>query len=464
MQRTDQRPSPAPGSLWQDDPRLARREHRPPLGADLDVDAAIVGGGLTGLWTAYHLAVADPSLRIAVLERQHVGFGASGRNGGWCSGLLPVGLDRLDRLHGPGAGRRLQRAMFDTVAEVLQTCATEQIDADQAHGGWVALARNPAQVDRLRAELATYQAHGFADDITWLSRDEALERVAATDVLGGLFTPHCAAVQPALLVAGLADAVERRGVQIFERTPVVAFEEGGVRSLHHRVRAAVVLQATEAYGRDLAGQRRQLVPVYSMMVATEPLPARTWAAIGLDGRATFNDARREIIYGQRTADGRLAFGGRGAPYHFGSKIADAYDQSTSVKARLTATLVELFPVLRGVEITHHWGGPLGIPRDWHPSVAFDRAHGRGRAGGYVGDGVAASYLAGRTLADLVVGRRGDLAELPWVNHRSPAWEPEPLRWLGVNGALRLARLVDRAESRRGRTPWYGRVLDRLTGG
>jgi glycine/D-amino acid oxidase-like deaminating enzyme len=288
--------------------------------------------------------------------------------------------------------------------------------------------------------------------------------VAATRVLGALFSPHCAAVQPALLTHGLAAAVERKGVRILEGADVVAIEPGRVRTSRHRVRAEVVLQATEAYGRDLPGQRRELVPVYSLMVATEPLTTAQWEAIGLHERATFNDARREVIYGQRTGDGRLAFGGRGAPYHLGSRIRPGFDVDARVRSRLVATLVDLFPSLADVTITHHWGGPLGIPRDWHPSVRYDPASGLGRAGGYVGDGVGATQLAGRTLADLVLRRDTDLVHLPWVDHHSPRWEPEPFRWLGVNGALRLARWIDRSEERRGRTPRWARVLDLLTGG
>jgi glycine/D-amino acid oxidase-like deaminating enzyme len=203
--------------------------------------------------------------------------------------------------------------------------------------------------------------------------------------------------------------------------------------------------------------------VYSLMVATEPVPPATWESIGLAGRPTFSDGRHVIVYGQRTADGRLAFGGRGAPYHFGSRVRPGFDHEPAVFEDLRATLTDLLPQLEHVAFTHAWGGPIGIARDWHPSVGHDPATGLGWAGGYVGDGVAASNLAGRTLADLVTGRHTGITALPWVGHRSRRWEPEPARWLGVNAGLRLATSADREEARTGRPAARARLLQRLTG-
>jgi glycine/D-amino acid oxidase-like deaminating enzyme len=198
-------------------------------------------------------------------------------------------------------------------------------------------------------------------------------------------------------------------------------------------------------------------------VATEPLPADFWSSARLDGRATFADYRHMIIYGQRTADDRIAFGGRGAPYHFGSAVRPSFDGVPAVHRLLRETLVELFPALRSAQFTHAWGGPLGIPRDWHSSVGFDRATGLAWAGGYVGDGVATTNLAGRTLADLITGADTDLVHLPWVNHRSPRWEAEPFRWLGVNAGLWTMKLADHTEVRRGRPSRVAARLDRLLG-
>jgi glycine/D-amino acid oxidase-like deaminating enzyme len=225
----------------------------------------------------------------------------------------------------------------------------------------------------------------------------------------------------------------------------------------------VVVRATEAWTPTLPGYHRDIVPVYSLMVATEPLGDAFWAEAGLSGRATFADHRHTIIYGQRTADGRLAFGGRGAPYHYGSAVRSEFDREPAVHSLLRETLVELFPRLEGHRFTHAWGGPLGIPRDWYSSVGYDRSSGLAWAGGYVGDGVSTSNLAGRTLSDLITGADTELTRLPWVNHRSRRWEPEPLRWLGVNGGLWTMKLGDRSETRRGRPSRAAAVLGRLLG-
>jgi glycine/D-amino acid oxidase-like deaminating enzyme len=269
-------------------------------------------------------------------------------------------------------------------------------------------------------------------------------------VLGASYTPHCAAVQPAKLVRGLAATVAERGATIYEHTAAQAIEPHAVRTAHGTVRAQHVLRATEGYTATLAGERRIIAPVYSLIIATEPLPDALWDGIGLRARETFSDHRHLIVYGQRSADGRMVFGGRGAPYHFGSRIRPAYDRVPAVFAALQAELVDLFPALRDARITHRWGGPLGIARDWHASVGLDRATGVGWAGGYVGDGVSTTNLAGRTLADLVLGRATDLTRLPWVGHRSRRWESEPLRWLGANVGLRAMTWADAAERRRDR--------------
>jgi glycine/D-amino acid oxidase-like deaminating enzyme len=224
------------------------------------------------------------------------------------------------------------------------------------------------------------------------------------------------------------------------------------------VRADVIVRGTEAFTARLPGQRRDVLPVYSLMIATQPLSDATWAGIGLATRPTFNDARNMVIYGQRTADGRLAFGGRGAPYHLGSSINPAFDTYAPTHHGLRDVLVDLFPVLRDVEITHTWGGPLAVPRDWHASVSFDRSTGLAHAGGYVGDGVSTTYLAGRTLADLITDQRTERTTLPWVNHVSRRWEPEPLRWLAVHGVARVTARVDRADDRRRSAPVARRVL------
>jgi len=443
---------------------------RPALTQDLQVDVCIVGGGFTGLWTAHSLALGDPALRVAVVEREVAGFGASGRNGGWCSALFATSDAALARLHGADAMHAMRRALQETVDVVGASAAAEGIDCHFAKGGSVDLVRSEAQRARALAAVDQARALGIGeDDLRWLGSEETQQLVGAAGALGATFTPHCAALQPALLARGLADAVERRGVHVYEHTEVLDIRPGSpvagpaVVTTGGTVHADVVVRATEAWTATLPGFHRDIVPVYSLMVATEPLGEDFWASTGLEGRATFADHRHMIIYGQRTLDGRIAFGGRGAPYHYGSTVRPTFDTEPRVHALLRRTLTELFPALEETRFTHAWGGPLGISRDWHSSVGFDRSTGLAWAGGYVGDGVATTNLAGRTLADLITGADTALTGLPWVGHRSPRWEPEPLRWLGVNAGLWTMRLADSSEARHGRPSRLAGALGRLLG-
>jgi len=443
---------------------------RPSLGGDVEVDVAIVGAGYGGLWSAHSLLRADPSLRVLVIEREMVGFGASGRNGGWCVGELAGGLGGAVAAWGRDAGVAMTQAIIDTVEEIGRVVNAEGIECGFARGGVIRLARTAPQLTRQRAEVDQYRHHGFGDDVLRpLTADEATDRLAATDVLGGVHLAPGARVQPARLARGLADVVERLGGTIVEHTSVIDVIAGSAAARpmvvtdRGTVRADVVVRATEAYTRDLPGLRRALVPLYSLMVATEPLDAATWDSIGLRDHETFADDRRMVIYGQRTTDDRIAFGGRGAPYRFASGINPSTESSSDVHDRIAATLVELFPQLAHVEITHRWGGVLGVPRDWRASVGLDRSTGIAWAGGFVGEGVAAANLAGRTIADLVLRPDSPLVALPWVQHRSRHWEPEPVRWAAINGARRLAGWIDEQESERGRTPRLASVLDRIVG-
>ena len=435
-----------------------------PLRTDTDADVAIVGAGFTGLWTAYYLSRADPALRIVVCEREIAGFGASGRNGGWCSALFPASLGKLERLAGRDAAIGMYLAMQETVDEVGQVTADEGIDCHWAKGGTIELARSPAQLERARADVDQARAFGFGeDDLRLLTARAAREIASATDVLGGTYTPHCAAIHPARLARGLADVVRRRGVRVFERTDVRQIHPGRLVTAGGTVRARYVIRATEGYTARLPGLRRAVAPVYSLVIATAPLPDAVWEQIGLTARPTFGDLRHLIIYGQRTADGRLVFGGRGAPYHLGSTVRPSFDRDPAVFAALRRTLADLFPLLGDVPVTHAWGGPIGVPRDWCASAGLDRSTGIGWAGGYVGDGVATTNLAGRTLADLVTGHDSAITRLPWVGHRSPDWEAEPLRWLGVNAGMQVMSWADKQERKTGRPSRAAAFMGRFLG-
>ncbi len=434
---------------------------RPSLPGPAEADVCIVGGGYTGLWTAYYLKERSPHSRVIVLEAAFAGYGASGRNGGWVTAELPG--DRARYARGPrgAAGvRDLEAALRDTVDEVGRVCAAESIAADFVKGGRLSVATTPSQLARLRAGLARLRAWGDGDDVyMFLSRDEVRERINVAGALGGLYAPASARVQPAALVAGLAAAVERRGVDIYEATPVTAIrpgrgDSGGsagavAQTVFGDVRARSVLRCTEGFTAMLPGARRALLPMNSSMVVTEPLPDPVWKEIGWDGFETLSDEAHAYMYAQRTADGRIALGGRGVPYRFGSGVDHRGATDPRTAADLGKIVRRMFPAAAPARLEHAWCGVLGVPRDWCASVGYDAASGLGWAGGYTGHGVAAANLAGRTLADLVLGETSPLTSLPWVGHRSRPWEPEPARWAGVRGLYALYRLADRLEASAG---------------
>lgn len=431
---------------------------RASLPGDRAFDVAIIGGGLTGLWSAYYLLKRSPGLRIAILEKHIAGFGASGRNGGWCSALFPSSVSTLERRHGLDGALAMRRAMIATVDEVGRASSTEGIDCDFAQGGTLLFARSKPQLSRARAEVAEAKHYGV-DRAEW-----AGDRTSPTRTLATVLDPSCARLNPAKLVRGLASVVESLGATIYEHTEVLSWEPHRVTTPHGVATADTIVVATEGFGATFAQTHRRVLPLYSLMIATEPLPDSFWDEIGIAHGHTFADFRHLLIYGQRTADNRFAFGGRGARYHWGSSIRPAYDRVPKVFEHLRRALVELFPQAVDAEVTHRWGGPIGVPRDWHASVNFDAASGVAWAGGYVGDGLSTTNLAGRTIADLITGHDSDLTELPWVNHRSRNWEPEPLRFLGANLGLAAMGIADREELLTKRSSLIAKLMAPLVGG
>ena len=426
-------------SFWME--QLGPVPERPPLEGRTEADVCIVGAGYTGLWTALELRRADPSLRVVVVEKETVGFGASGRNGGWVIGVLSGPRDAA-----------LGRAIRATVDEVGRRVVEEGIECDWVKGGTLTVAQTAVQLDRLRAQQG---------DDELLGADELAARVRVRGALGALFSPDCARVQPAKLVRGLADAAERAGAVVHERTPALDLDPSRVRTPRGEVRARWIVRATEAYTADLPGLRRQLAPVTSAMIATERLPAGVWAELRWDGCETILDGRNLYTYIQRTADGRIALGGRGVPYAYGSGTARAPEPSREVVEHLRGRARDLFGV--EAEIAAAWQGVLGVSRTWRPAVGVDAARGFAWAGGYAGDGVAAANLAARTLRDLILGRETELTRLPWVGPLARQWEPEPFRYLGIHGVHKLLGAADRRELRTGKRSVFARVADTISG-
>jgi glycine/D-amino acid oxidase-like deaminating enzyme len=225
-----------------------------------------------------------------------------------------------------------------------------------------------------------------------------------------------------------------------------------------------VLRCTEAFTVQLPGQRRRFLPLYSLMIATEPLGPEVWDEIGWENRETVGDVRHLFFYAQRTPDDRLAIGGRGAPYRLGSPIDETHERNAGVAERLRATIRRHFPAAADAAITHHWGGALGVPRDWCMAVHHDRSTGLGWGGGYTGHGVAATNMVGRTLADLVLGRDSDLVSMPFVGHRSRSWEPEPLRFVASRAIVRVMGTADSAEEHLPHTARRMRLIEPFISG
>jgi glycine/D-amino acid oxidase-like deaminating enzyme len=408
---------------------------RPALQHSIDVDVVVLGAGYTGLWTAYYLLKANPDFKVAVVEKEIVGFGASGRNGGWCSSKFPVTPGMLERRYGQAAARALMLAMNDSVNEIARVCAEERIDAQFHKGGILTLARGEQHLPMLQSAFDAYCRLGLGQQYRLCSASEAHERVRVTNVCGALYASENASIHPARLVRGLARAFEKRGGVIYERTEIANFEGGTSPRLltsagEVRARHAIVL-AGESYLTRFPKLHRAVLPVYSLITLTEPLTPAQWAQIGWQNRESLASCNYTVDYLTRTADGRILFGSRGAPYRLGSKISDEQDRHVETHARIQQLLLEWFPMLQGVRFTHAWGGPVGMPRDWMPMTEFNPATKVATARGYTGQGVSTTNLTGRILAELISGKRTALSQLPIAQRHSPAWEREPLRWLAV---------------------------------
>jgi glycine/D-amino acid oxidase-like deaminating enzyme len=441
---------------------------RPPLRGAIDADVAILGAGYTGLWTAYELLCRDPSLKVVLLEREIAGFGASGRNGGWIASGLNASSDRLTRRFGRAGMSAIEDAVAGAVDEVGAVCQREGIDADYTKGGSLTVARGPEQVPALEAHWQSLERAGRADGYRRLDAAGTAERIRIDGALGSVYGSQYAVVHPGKLVRGLARAVERRGGTIFEQTAVTDVEAGALphvrpalRTTNGLVRASAVVLAGEAYLTQLPALHRALLPLYSLIVLTEPISDADWATIGWRAREVVASYRLSVDYLSRTADGRILFGGRGAPYRFGSTIEPAFDRDARTHALLRRMVEAWFPALRGIGFGHAWGGPLGMPRDWIPTFSFDARSGIASGRGYTGHGVSTANLAGRVLAGLILGEQSELTTLPLVNHRSPKWEPEPFRWIGVRFTQESLLRLDARTARTGRPPTGRSLAERI---
>ncbi len=452
-------------SLWMDqlDEQI---EPRSALSQDLDVDVCIIGAGYTGLWTAYYLKQQAPHLNIAIIEARFAGFGASGRNGGWLMGNM-LGDDRLLATLSPQQRRDSIDLLHDIPDEARRVLDREGIDCDYRKGGVLyCAARYPEQEKSLRSWLDDLYRQGMTtDDYRWLRPEELEGQLRVSNAYGAIFSPHTATLQPAKLARGLARAVERLGVKIYEDTPAIDWHPGQVRTPQATIRSHWVVPAVEGYAASLPPLGKHQLPVQSLLVATEPLADSVWDEIGLKEGQAFSENSRQVTYGQRTRDNRLMFGARGG-YRFGGRLREDFSLTPGEIDLRRYLFGELFPQLKNVRITHSWGGNLGMARRFRPHMLCDRQRGIALSGGYGGEGVGATNLGGRTLAALILGQHNALTAQPWVHDNRALsslanWPPEPCRWLGYNAIIQSFIFEDRTLASPASPPWRRRMASGL---
>lgn len=434
---------------------------REALAGDATVDVCVVGAGMAGLWTAYYLKLADPQLKIIVVEQEHVGFGASGRNAGNLAAVIPGSRAKIATRHGDAMVQKLQADFDDTVDEVISVAAGIPGGVDLHKGGSIDVAEVPAHLQRLEAQLTAAQRWG--ERASRLSAEQVSERIAFSGVIGGLYRENAAKLDPAKLVVGLALLVEGLGVRIFENTRALEIAPRRVVTGSGTVKAGMVVRATEGYGADLPRSRRDLLPLNSSILVTEELDESTWESIGWNNFESIGSYPHQLWYALRTKDNRIAFGGRGVAYRFGSAFEKRGETPQKVIDELTGILRSKLPQVGSVGIEQAWSGVLGVPRDWAPRIRCDREAGFATAGGFIGYGVSTSNLCGRILAAQITGTRDDILENPWVDRAPAVWEPEPLRWLGVASVHAAYRLADKHERVTRTTSPIAKIADFIVG-
>lgn len=428
---------------------LTSRPEFSPGSLDRHWDVVIIGGGFSGLWSAHHLIAADPSLKIAVLEKDQIGSGASGRNGGWVSALYPTSDETLMQYASTQEIAELHSQLESSIDAIGEFAAQEKIECGFHKGGSLSIATNSGQLTRMRAIA---EPGG-----TFLNSALTNSRINMAGALGAIYTPHCAAINPAALIVGLAQSLERKGVSIFEKSCAQFLSDGGVAVAGVSVHSDAYLRSIEAYHANT----REQIPIYSLMIATEPLPSQVFDEIGIANRETFADASYLVNYAQRTSDNRLAIGGRGAPYSLGSRRNDSRENMKKIYSKLETMAREWFPVLHEHAFSYAWGGAVGVTRDWAPYLRWDGKN--AQMGGYAGDGLTLSYLVASSAADVILGKDSVRTHLPFVQWRNPEWEIEPLRWMAVNAAIALSSAADFEERITGKQSLIMKALSPIIG-
>ena len=434
-------------SLWQGKQDITYRKS---ISKNDSFDVAIIGAGFSGLWSAFHLKQFQPNLKIAIFEKEYVGFGASGRNGGWASAEYPTSSNRLIKENGLESYKNLRAAITKSIDEIGQIAKSNDWQIDYAKGGSLLFARGNAQLSRISKEID--------EEHQLLNKSQTTELLNIPSALGSVFTPHCAALNPFKLVRALADHLEKLGVMIYEQSSVSEIRDKQVEVNGFNVNCTFSIRATEAFTpRKWMGNRQ--IPIYSLMIATEPLTNEVIKEIRNSQRATFQEACHLITYAQITSDNRLALGGRGVRYKLFSRLSERSEIDNRMHSALERRATSWFPQIANAKFEYRWGGAVALTRRWQAYLNFDHTTGRAEIGGYVGDGVTLSYLVAKTLAEKMSNVK--TANLPFIDQRIGRWEPEPIRYLAVNAGFKVTVLADYEEKITKRPSLLAAIIDPL---
>jgi len=426
---------------------MKTREYTPglPLKEDIDVDAAIVGGGFTGLSTAYHLKKEQPGMRIALFENEVIGFGASGRNGGFNMTLFGLTLSITALRFGKTKAKESHHYM-ERAVDLLKDLVEElNLDCDYEHPGFLRVATSEKYIKRIQHEIELAHKLGL-EGIEWLDKNQTREQVNSPLYLGAWWEPRCGILNPAKLSWAWADVLRNMGVEIYERTPVTELKrkkEGIVLvTPNGRVRAEKAVLATNAWSHFFPKLKRKQLPVWTHIVISDPLTDDQYESIGWQNRQGIEDARNLVHYYRLTADNRIVMGGRDVSLSRGFYDMDR-DQNEQTFEGLRADVRELFPSLKDIQFTDAWGGPVSVPLDMAPAIGYMGDKRVVYSIGCVGHGVSLTHLNGQTIRDLVLERKTDLSDVFFVNRITIPWPPEPFRTLSVKAILGYMHVEDR---------------------
>jgi len=425
---------------------MTTREYVPgaSLQDDIEVDVAVVGGGFTGLSSAYHIKKAEPNLRVVLLESDVIGFGASGRNAGFSMTLFGMTLGLTARRFGKKKAKEAHHYMERAVDYLRDLVAELKIDCEYEHPGFLRVATSEKYKKRILKEMELVHKLGL-EGIEWLDKEQTQEQVRSPLYLGAWWEPRCGLLNPAKLSWGWADVIKSLGVEVFENTPVaeIVRKNGKVRleTPNGRVRADKVVMATNAWSHFFKGLKRKQVPAWTYIVMTEPLKDEHLNEIGWQNRQGIEDARNLVHYYRLTTDNRIVMGGRDVSMSYGEDMDR--DLNPETFAGLKDDVRELFPALKDVRFTHEWGGPVSVPLDMAPAIGYAGDKNVVYSLGAVGHGVSMTQLNGRTVADLILERKTDLTDVFFVNRRTIPWPPEPLRYLAGKAILGYMHWEDR---------------------